>query len=205
MLLLLAACQPQARRVLLLDLALTDPIALESTARPWRGAGYEVHYRRFYPHLTWADIGSAHVLLLLGGREPERPSDRLTAGDLALLGEWAARGGVVVFGYAGDGEGFFDRWVMNRWLESQGAGIVIGDFPLRDTTQAPGGSFEPQPAVVPRHPVPLHDPGFRPFPAGRNHVLAVEDRRRALARTSAEAFVRPPGRGPEPRPGAPVI
>src|SRR2546421_4134857 len=43
---LLAACQPQARRVLLLDLALSDPVVLNGTARPWTDAGYEVQYRR---------------------------------------------------------------------------------------------------------------------------------------------------------------
>src|SRR2546423_650431 len=32
---LVAACQPQARRLLLLDLALSDPVVLNSTARPW--------------------------------------------------------------------------------------------------------------------------------------------------------------------------
>src|SRR5438552_17789450 len=53
---LIAACQPQARRLLLLDLALSDPVVLNGTARPWADAGYKVQYRRFYPHLTRADL-----------------------------------------------------------------------------------------------------------------------------------------------------
>jgi hypothetical protein len=205
LLLLVSACEPSARKALLLDLTLTDPLALESTASSWRDAGYTIDYRRFYPHLTRADLGSYHALLLLGGREPERASDRVSLGDLAVLSEWLARGGVVVFAYAGDGEGFFDRWVMNRWLASQGTGIVIGDFPLRDTTRGPGGALEPQPPVVPRRPAPLHNPGFDPFPAGRNHVLLVDDDRQVLARSTEEAFVRPAGKDPEPRPRSAVV
>src|SRR5437667_11259732 len=102
---LLAACQPQARRVLLLDLALSDPVVLNGTARPWADAGYRVQYRRFYPHLTRADLPQFRTLLFLLGREPEAASDALTAGRLALLDEWVRRGGDGVLGYAGDGVG----------------------------------------------------------------------------------------------------
>jgi len=94
----LAACQPQARRALLLDLTLSDPLVLESTAAPWHDAGYAVEYRRFYPHLTRRDLTRYRVLLLLGGREPEAPSDALTLGDIAILTEWMQRGGGVVPG-----------------------------------------------------------------------------------------------------------
>ena len=123
--LLLAACQPQARRALVLDLTLSDAALLDGTAGPWRDAGYTVEYRRFYPHLTTADLARYHTLLLLLGREPQGPSDALTAGDLALLDQWVSRGGVVVLGYPAAGEGGFDRWIANRWLASEGAGIVI--------------------------------------------------------------------------------
>src|SRR5207248_394442 len=73
-LLLLSACQPAARRLLLLDLALSDPVLLNGTARPWRDQGYTVEYRRFYPHLARADLERYRVLLFLLGREPEAPS-----------------------------------------------------------------------------------------------------------------------------------
>src|SRR5436309_1282636 len=99
---LFGGCQPQARRLLLLDLALSDPVALNGTARPWKDAGYTVRYRRFYPHLTRADLGQYRTLVFLLGREPEAPSDALTAGDVALLAEWVRGGGVVVLGYDGD-------------------------------------------------------------------------------------------------------
>src|SRR5436190_21548777 len=107
----LAACQPQARRLLLLDLALSDPVVLDATAAPWHEVGYTVDYRRFYPHLTRSDLARYRTVVLLGGREPEAPSDALTLGDIALLTEWTQQGGVVVLGYAGDGEGFLDRWI----------------------------------------------------------------------------------------------
>jgi len=74
---LFAACQPQARRLLLLDLALSDPLALDATAQLWHDAGYTVEYRRFYPHLTRADLAHYHTLLLLGGGGGEgRPPER---------------------------------------------------------------------------------------------------------------------------------
>src|SRR5437764_840295 len=91
--LLLSACQPQARRLLVLDLALSEPALLNGTVQPWRDEGYNVEYRRFYPHLVRADLDRYRVLLFLLGREPEAPSDALTAGDLALLTEWVLRGG----------------------------------------------------------------------------------------------------------------
>src|SRR5947208_1684342 len=106
--LLLSACQPQARRLLVLDLALSEPALLNGTVQPWRDEGYNVEYRRFYPHLVRADLDRYRVLLFLLGREPEAPSDALTAGDLALLTEWVLRGGVAVLGYDADGEGYLD-------------------------------------------------------------------------------------------------
>src|SRR5213593_310691 len=188
----------------MIDLQLSDPIALDATAEPWRAAGYTVEYRRFYPHLTRADLRRYHGILLLGGGEPELSSDALSAGDLALLGEWVGGGGVMVFGYAGDGEGFLDRWVMNRWLASQGAGIVIGDYVLRDSTQRPTGALDPQPYAEPVEGSGLRDPGFASFPFGRNHVLLVNRGEQVLARTTRAAFVHPAGQPVAGRGGAAV-
>ncbi len=201
--LLVAACQPQSRRLLLLDLALSDPIVLDATAAPWHAVGYTVEYRRFYPHLTRQDLDRYRVLMLLGGREPEAPSDALTLGDVAVLTEWTRRGGVVVFGYAGDGEGFLDRWIMNRWLSALGTGLVIGDFPLQDTVGA--AAAEAQPRVFPLPHSAVDNAGFEPFPAGRNHVVLVRRESQALARSSATAFVRPPREAPAPRSRAAVV
>jgi len=77
--LVVAGCQPQSRRLLLLDLALSGPVVLDATAPPWHEVGYTVEYRRFYPHLTRQDLARYHTLVLLGGREPETPSDALTS------------------------------------------------------------------------------------------------------------------------------
>ena len=207
--LVVAACQPQARRLLLLDLALSDPLALDATARPWNDAGYTVDYRRFYPHLTRADLARYHTLLLLGGRAPERTSDALTAGDLALLAAWVDGGGVVVLGYTADSEGSLDRWLMNRWLAWKGAGITIDDYGLRDTAQSAGGggggAFDPQPPVEPQRNLPLQDPGFDAFPAGRNHALLTASDEQVLARTTRTAFVRPPAQKPAARRRAAVV
>ncbi|HXL53444.1 MAG TPA: hypothetical protein VN945_09970 [Gemmatimonadales bacterium] len=204
-LLLLAACQPQARRVLLLDLALSEPALLNGTVKPWRDEGYAIEYRRFYPHLARSDLARYHVLLFLLGREPEAPSDALTAGDLALLTEWVLRGGVVVLGYDADGEGYLDRWTANRWLEFVGTGISIGDRLLEDTvTRAPTTTGRPQPWAEARTlgDEPLGSV-FSPFPLDRNNVLATRDSSQLLAFSSRHAFVRAP-RTPAARPRAGV-
>ena len=80
LLVLLSGCEPSAHRLLLLDLALTDPVLLNGTAQPWRDEGYTVEYRRFYPHLARSDLQRYRVILCLLGRDPEAPSDALTAG-----------------------------------------------------------------------------------------------------------------------------
>ena len=201
-LLLLAACQPQARRLLLLDLALSDPVVLNGTARPWVDAGYTVRYRRFYPHLTRGDLPRFRTLVLLLGREPEAPSDALTAGDLTLLDEWVRRGGVVVLGYDGDGEGYLDRWTANRWLEYEGAGISIGDRVLEDTTTRTLTAGRAQPWAIAR---PIGDEPlgsvYDSFPLDRNHVVVARSPTQLLAITSQRAFVRAP-KEPAGRPDA---
>lgn len=185
LLLLAAACQSEARRLLVVDFTLSDPIVLDNTAQPWKEAGYHVEYRRFYPHLTRADLQHYRTVLILGGREPQAPSDALTIGDLAILNEWIrGRDGVVVLGYTSDAPGAraqneagtSDRWVMNQWLASQGAGITIGSELIAATA-----SPLPHSAV--------DNAGFAPFPAGHNHALQVRDHSQVLARAPASPLV----------------
>src|SRR5437868_3987741 len=211
--LLLSACQPQARRLLVLDLALSEPALLNGTVQPWRDEGYHVEYRRFYPHLARADLDRYRVLLFLLGREPEAPSDAITAGDLALLTEWVLRGGVAVLGYDADGEGYLDRWTANRWLEFLGTGISIGDRLLEDTTvRALTTTGRSQPWVEARTvgDEPLGSPlgeVYEAFPLDRNNVVTVRDHAALLAVTSPHAFVRAPRppRTPSPRGASGVV
>ena len=175
LLLLAAACQPEARRLLLVDMTLADPILVEDIAEPWHEAGYRIEYRQFYPHLTRTDLQRYRAIILLGGREPEAPSDALTIGDLAILTEWIrGRDGVVIVGYSGDGR--LDRWVMNQWLASQGAGIAIGTEVVET-------------AAAPILHSALDNSDLAAFPAGRNHALEVLDRSQALARAPAGPLV----------------
>jgi hypothetical protein len=179
LLLLAAACQTEARRLLVVDLTLADPMTLEATAAPWHAAGYRVEYRRFYPHLTRQDLTRYRTVLVLAGREPETLSDALTIGDLAILSEWIRRDGVVVLGYTEDG-GALDRWIMNQWLAAQGAGIAIG-------AGAGGGA-----QLLDATPLPhsaLDNAGFAPFPAGRNYPLQIRDKTQTLARAGTTPLV----------------
>lgn len=203
LLIFLAACQPQARRALVLDLALSDPALLDGTARPWHEAGFTVDYRRFYPHLTKADLARYHVLLFLLGRGPEVPSDALTAGDLAMLNAWVQGGGVAVLGYAGDGEGSLDRWTANQWLASQGTGIAIDDQAVGDSS-APPLFPRAQPWAVGR-PVggdPL-GAAYDPFPLDRNHAVSVRRMAQVLAVVSPNASTQHP-KGVPPPPVVPI-
>jgi len=180
LLLLVAACQTEAARLLVVDLTLTDPQSLETTAAPWHAAGYRVEYRRFYPHLTRDDLTRYRTVLVLGGRQPESLSDALTIGDLAILNEWVRRDGVVVLAYAVDA-GALDRWIMNQWLTSQGAGIAIG-----------GGSGPGRAQLLDATPLPhsaLDNAGFAAFPAGRNYPLQIRDKDQTLARGGSSAVV----------------
>jgi hypothetical protein len=197
---LVAACQPQAKRLLLLDESLTQPVELESTARPWDAAGYDVDYRRFYPHLTRADLDRYRVVMILGGRRPGAASDALDVGDLAILTEWTLRGGVVVLGYPPEGGGSLDRWLMNRWLAWTGARITIGDFALRSArTPHAAPPLEPQLANG------MRGAGFDPFAAGVSNPLLVEDDGQTLASVGPAAFVQGPGLKLQRRPGATAI
>ncbi|HYK82395.1 MAG TPA: hypothetical protein VEU55_04570 [Gemmatimonadales bacterium] len=201
----IAACQPEARRALVLDLTLADPVVVSSTAEPWHDAGYSVEYRQFYPHLVRADLARYRTLIFLLGREPEAPSDAVTAGDLALLHEWLLRGGVVVLGYDADGEGSLDRWTANRWLEFEGAGIGIGDRLLEDTTaRRPTTTGHAQPWAEARAvgDEPLGSV-YEPFPLDRNHPVDARAAAQLLAASGPQAFVRAP-HGLVPRGGAGV-
>jgi hypothetical protein len=165
--------------LLLLDEALSPTADLEATARPWRDAGYRVDYRRFYPHLTRADLERYRTVMILGGRRPAPGSDALDVGDLTLMTEWTLRGGVIVLGYPPEGEGAFDRWVMNRWLAWSGAGITIGDVALRVAGRP--AAQQPVQAV---HNTGLRGIGFDAFPAGVNDALLLADRASTLAYTT---------------------
>ena len=177
LLLLTAACHSEAHRLLVVDYMLADPLTLDATTGPWHDAGYHVEYRRFYPHLTRADLTRYRTVLVLGGREPLATSDALTIGDVAILNEWIRRDGVVVLAYA---DGANDRWVMNQWLAAQGAGITVegeaaGVAQLIDATPLPHSA--------------LDNAGFAPFPAGHNRPLRVRDRNQMLARAGGGALV----------------
>lgn len=196
----LAACQPQARRLLLLDEALTQAAELEAMAKPWRDAGYRVEYRRYYPHLTHADLDRYRTVMVLGGRRPASGSDALDVGDLSLMTEWTMRGGVVVLGYPPEGEGGFDRWLMNHWLAWNGAGITIRDVALRDAIR---------PATRPRAQAVLNTGlrgiGFGSFPAGVNNALLVEDPASTLAHVGPDASEPPPGFQSSTREDTPLV
>jgi hypothetical protein len=198
-LLVAVGCQSQTRRLLLLDETLTQASELDGTAQPWRRAGYQVEYRRFYPHLTWQDLSRYRVVVVLGGRRPNAASDALDIGDLDLLTEWTLRGGVVVLGYPAEGAGVLDRWVMNRWLAWSGAGITIGDFALR----SPGAASAPR--ARPVLTAGLRGTGFDPFPAGENDALLAADEAQVLARVTDDAVVRAPGLAKRPSGGAAIV
>lgn len=200
---ILAACQPHTRRALIVDLALSDPALIGATAAPWTAAGYTVEYRRFYPHLTRRDLTRYGTILMLGGLQPERWSDALDAGDVALLTEWVPRGGVLAFGYAAGEAGSLDRWVMNRWLDAMGAGITIQAQPLSERTNLPDSTLAPLTRARDAR-TSLDLAGLGTFPTGRLHPIATTLPAQALALAPPGAVARVDDHT-EPWPGAAVI
>jgi len=197
---LLTACQPQARRLLLLDETLTQGTELEATARPWQRAGYAVEYRRYYPHLTRDDLQRYRAVMILGGNRPTAGTDALDMGDLAILTEWTLRGGVVVLGYPPGGSGTFDRWLMDRWLAWSGAGITIDDSSLQN-----GAATGALPHARPVLTAGLRGTGFAAFPVGTADALLVTDEAQVIARTGEGPLVQRPGQRRAARPGAAVV
>jgi hypothetical protein len=174
---------------------------LAGAARPWRDAGYTVQYRRYYPHLTRADLGRYRVILFLLGREPEGPSDALTAADLTLLDAWLAGGGIVVLGY-GAGAGSLDRWSANRWLRSRGAGIAIQDE-TTDSALAAGPRGTPRAEARRLGDDPL-GAVYDSFPLGRSAPLRVRRASQVLA-VQHPPLPASTDTAAEPRPAAAVV
>jgi hypothetical protein len=181
--LLLAGCQSQAHRLLLIDLTLADPAQVDAIAKPWHDAGYTVEYRRFFPHLARHDLLRYRGVVVLGGRRPDAPSDALTTGDAALLLEWVRTGGVVILGYPGAESGSLDRWTMNRWLLALGTGLAIDDAPLAEPS-----SHGTALAVIPVR-ATLPEANMTPVGLGRNHLIHLAAPTQALARTAHGAAV----------------
>lgn len=178
-LLTVAACRPRASRLLLVDYTLGDPIDLQTTALPWHDAGYTVEYRRFFPHLTRDDMHRYHGVVLLGGMRPDAPSDALTTGDAVILTEWIRAGGVVVLGYPTSA---LDRWTMNQWLKSLGAGLAISDSAPLTT---------PHPAMPIRRALPSVD--LLPVELAGTRTLRLRLPAQALARIRPAPRDAPPG------------
>ena len=175
----LGACHPTASRLLLVDYTLGDPIDVQTTARPWHDAGYTVEYRRFFPHLTRDDLRRYHGVLVLGGLRPDAPSDALATGDAVILTEWVRAGGVVVLGYPASA---LDRWTMNQWLKSVGAGLQISDSAPPPTAR---------PAMPIRRTLPSVD--LLPVELAGTRTIGLRAPAQALARLRPAARGAPPG------------
>jgi hypothetical protein len=92
--------------------------------------------------------------------------------------------------------------MANRWLESLGAGLAIGDRVLEDTaTRRPPGQPWAEAQRVGDEPL---GSVFHPFPLDRNHVVRTWDRGAVLASGSRHAFERTPT-GPVARPQAAAV
>ena len=121
--------------VLLLDLEMRHPVSWKFLVETLEAMGHEVLYRRWYPHITAADVKGEDgtpvhsIIVVSSGNAPGEPSDRMRPGDADNLVAHVNAGGSVLLlnrhtwldGYGGDTDWLF----FNRFLEAAGVPVRV--------------------------------------------------------------------------------
>ena len=157
---------------LILDFEMRHVAAWRFLIETLEALGFEVTYRRWYPHVTGADVddGSGaspwRVVFVGGGSGPGGSTPRMRLQDADRLGALLDGGGALVLlprnawqdGYAGQNE-----WLLfNRILEAAGVGVriqrdtVVGNVVLADGDKPP-----------------LHRSGAASYPGGLEWTLEL--------------------------------
>lgn len=191
-LLLLAACpQPEPEpdpepepedvpRALLLDEELAHHSGWIDVIDAFDSAGLAVDYRRFFPHLTDADVvqtddaASYDLIVMAAGRWPGTPASRARADEIELAVSFVEQGGTLVLvpqsGWRDSWTGENDWFVHNRILEELGVDVRID----RNVVVGQLWSGDPSPPHEPEvqgYPTPLE------FTLGYPYVLAADNAR----------------------------
>jgi hypothetical protein len=132
------------QRALLLDGELAHHSGWIDVIDAFELADLPLDYRRFFPHLTEADVQQADdaasydVVVMAGGRWPGTPSSRARFDEIDLAVDLVQQGGLLVLapqsGWRDSWTGEGDWFVMNRILEELDVdvridrNVVIGDL-----------------------------------------------------------------------------
>jgi hypothetical protein len=115
---------PDARQVaLLVDFEMRPAVMWGAVTDGLEEAGWQVRYRRWYPHVTAQDVepGTYELILVAAGRSPAAPSPRMRMAELDNLEAFSnAGGGLVLLTESGWEDTIFgeNEWfVFNRLLE----------------------------------------------------------------------------------------
>ena len=122
-------------RALLLDCELRHHSSWIDVIDGFVDAGVELDYRRFYPHLTAADVTPTAeglpypVVLMAAGRRPGNPSDRMRYDEIANAVQFVQAGGILVLitmsGWEDSTSGENDFFVLNRVLEELDVAVRV--------------------------------------------------------------------------------
>jgi hypothetical protein len=146
-----------APAVLILDQELRHHSTWIDVIRAFESAGLDVSYRRFYPHLTVADVTPGDggevpysVIVMAAGRFPGDPGSRMRLGELEPAARFVQEGGALLLapasGQRNSYSGENDFFLFNRLLEELAVPVridrntIIGEFffdpalPHRTTT-----------------------------------------------------------------------
>jgi len=92
-----------------------------------QGKGFEVTYRRYFPHFTPDDMDNG-VVMIYAGRMPSTPGARMSSKELGPLKEYVLGGGVLVLCHGGVARQLsreHERYLFNCLLEELDAPIRI--------------------------------------------------------------------------------
>ncbi len=167
-------------RALLLDEELAHRSGWIDVIDAFEAAALPLDHRRFYPHLTAADVDQADdgasydLVVLAAGRWPGTPSSRARADEIDLAVSFVEQGGTLVLvpqsGWRDSWTGENDWFVMNRILEELDIdvridrNVVVGQLWNGD----PSPPHEPE---VQGYPTPLE------FSIGYPYVLSADNGR----------------------------
>ncbi len=196
-------------RALVLDLEMSDPIAWSLVREVLEARGYEVTYRREFPHFTDADAARYALVVVGAGGAPSSPTDWMRAPEVERLADFVRGGGAVVLAPRNrwrDGlKAAFDNGAFNALLRLLEVGLrvdlntIVGDVAVPDAPKPPLHQTVPWGYVGPLEWTLLLPVGFpaeeavlgvpSPFAAGWTSGLACDgDDITLLARTHADAI-----------------
>ena len=139
-------------RALILDFNLRPAVSWQRLRAHLETLGYEVIYRRWYPHVAASDISpdgdaSFALMVVAAGGAPAIPVDRMRLDDIARLVTFVQTGGTLVLApmhsWSDSALSDTDWFAFNRLLEELGIGVriarntMIGSVSLPQAPKAP--------------------------------------------------------------------